>query len=133
LLDPPSKKSQAHKNIGTSSKAGAGLQPVRAVAAPRPLLKPNAQGSSLAPAAGEGLLEPKRKSGRDAFAVEPSTKKGRVDKARELLWTIALVRFDVVSASYRPPGDLGDACPSDGVVPLDGCSAGGEGGPKCGW
>jgi hypothetical protein len=115
----PSKKSWAHKNIGTSSKAGAGLQPVQTATALGPSPMPNAQSPLLALVAEEGSSRPKQKSDGDASAIVPLTKKGRVDKARKLLWTIAHVRSNAVFASYGPSNDSGDARPSDGVVPLD--------------
>ena len=55
---PPSKKSRAHKNIGTLSKAGADPQPVRTTTAPGPSPKSDPQSFSLAQAVEEGPSGP---------------------------------------------------------------------------
>lgn len=83
-------------------------------------------------AVGEGLSMSKRKSSEDVSALGPPPKKGQMDKARELLRTIAFVYSDSMRIgrwSLLGPSGWGD---------LFGCGSfrhltGGERGTECQW
>jgi hypothetical protein len=104
---PLSKKSRAHKNISASSKAVADPQPTRTAPASGPPPQSKAQGSSSAFVVEEGSSVPKRKFGEDIFATRPPPKRGRADKARELLRMIAFVRSNSIPTSFGPFGESG--------------------------
>jgi hypothetical protein len=118
---PPSKKSRAHKNIGASSKAATDSQPIWIATVHLGLhLNPRLKAPRwLNVVVGEGSSGLKQKSGEDASASEPPTKKRRAGKAKELLWTIAFVCSDSVPASYGPPSNSRDVRPSDKAISLD--------------
>jgi hypothetical protein len=105
---PSSKKSRAHKNIGTSSKAVADPQPTRTVMAFGPPPQFKAQGSSSAFVVGEGSSILKRKSSENVSTSGPPSKKGLVDKVRELLQTIASVHFNSIPTFFGRSGEPED-------------------------
>jgi hypothetical protein len=55
----------------------------------------------------EGSSVPKRKFGEEIFATGPPPKRGRADKVRELLRTIAFVRSNSIPTSFGPFGESG--------------------------